>query len=366
MFAVALIVFWITVYIVSRVVSVKKYGFQVEPAYIIYRSSKFKRFLETISENRASLWKTFSNLSVAVGVGLMVFAVYFLSDNVLRLIKPGLGGASLLPILPGITIRFYWVPYLILAVTFGFLIHEAAHGIVARIEDIPLESAGLIFFVVFPGGFVEPDEKRFEGASLVSKLRVVSAGSFANFAAYLLVMLLLSVFFVNTPSGLVLTGVQEDGLIYEAGLDRWDVIYSVNGTLQNLSSFINNLTPGDKLVLDTSKGEINITLQDGTGWQAIGVVPPLLIYYPSRLNLGPFLDVQLYLLLLWGNIIYSSLAIFNMLPVYPFDGDKFLYYISKRFTRRDKEVRILFNVAFLGLMAANMALSFIKHGLFLI
>jgi len=53
-----------------------------------------------------------------------------------------------------------------------------------------------------------------------------------------------------------------------------------------------------------------------------------------------------------------------MLPLYPFDGEKFLYYSLKKIVKnRHYEARILFNAICLGLIAINMAMSFIRYGL---
>ena len=53
-----------------------------------------------------------------------------------------------------------------------------------------------------------------------------------------------------------------------------------------------------------------------------------------------------------------------MLPLYPFDGERFLYYILEGATRRWKrELRIVINAFSIGLLAANMVLSFVRYGL---
>jgi membrane-associated protease RseP (regulator of RpoE activity) len=55
-----------------------------------------------------------------------------------------------------------------------------------------------------------------------------------------------------------------------------------------------------------------------------------------------------------------------MFPLYPFDGERFLYYPLKRLMgKRKLKLREALNAVFLGLLAGNMILSFVR-GLILI
>jgi len=362
-FGFSLLIFWLAVFLVSKIFPLKRYGVQVEPAYITFRSSMLKVLLYKIGDRRPRFWKTLSNLSVVSGAGLMIYAVYFLLDNILKLTQPGIQGTSLLPVLPGLTIRLYWLPYLLLAASLGIILHEAAHGIIARVENISLKSAGLAFVLTFFTGFVELDDHEFEKSPATSKLRVLSAGSFVNLVAFLFVMFMMFALFLNVPSGIVVTEVSEASPIDDAGLQQWDIIYDINGTLANMADVLSDVTPGGTLKLNTSRGILWIVTGNSTSDELLGLFSPYLVYYQSRFGLGPLFDVQLYLSVFWGVIVYSSLAIFSMLPLFPFDGDKFLFYIIKRFAgNRSKEVRMVFNVVFFGTIAGNMILSFVKYG----
>jgi len=53
-----------------------------------------------------------------------------------------------------------------------------------------------------------------------------------------------------------------------------------------------------------------------------------------------------------------------MIPLYPFDGERFLYYPLERLMGKQKlKLRKILNVLFLGLLAGNMILSFVRFGL---
>ena len=137
----------------------------------------------------------------------------------------------------------------------------------------------------------------------------------------------------------------------------------MNGTLRDAAIIVGNLSSGDTLRLNTSRGVRWVVAGYSAGWESLGLLPPYLFYYPSKLGLGAFIGVQLWLILFLGEIVYSSMAILNMLPLLPFDGDKFLFYIVKEFAKtRRSQIRIAFNAIFFGIIAANVILSFVRYG----
>ena len=93
-------------------------------------------------------------------------------------------------LLPGIN------PYLPLsvwlAVVVAVVIHEAAHGIVARSLGLPIKSAGVLLLLFLPiGAFVEVDDKQLKESRSRDSLRVLAAGSGINFIVGIACILLL-------------------------------------------------------------------------------------------------------------------------------------------------------------------------------
>lgn len=58
-----------------------------------------------------------------------------------------------------------------------------------------------------------------------------------------------------------------------------------------------------------------------------------------------------------------NLAIFNMVPLFPLDGENFIYSILKeKMTKQIKETRMIINAIFLMLIVLNFLFSFAKYG----
>jgi membrane-associated protease RseP (regulator of RpoE activity) len=93
-------------------------------------------------------------------------------------------------LLPGIN------PYLPLsvwlAVIVAVVIHESAHGIIARSLGLRVKAAGVLLFLILPiGAFVELDDKQLKETRSRDSLRVLGAGSGINFIVGVACVLLL-------------------------------------------------------------------------------------------------------------------------------------------------------------------------------
>jgi len=364
-FLLGISVFWILLYAISRILHLEKHGLDIHPAYFMYKSNWMKNFLDRFSKSRQVFWKTLANIGIAIAFGMMILSIYVLANNLAKFFVPAGEAAPVVPILPGITLPLIWLPYFFVAATIIVLTHEFAHGIAARVEKVPIKSAGVMALLVFFGGFVEPDEKKFEKVSKFSKLRIVAAGSATNFVAYLLVTLLLIGLFAPS-SGILIYGVRENGPAAKVGLQQWDVIYAIDGnrtlTVDDFEQYIinYNITSGQNVTLLTNRGNKNLTVETGSsGNLSFGIAGAN--YSPLRLlEISPMVTFNLYTFLYWIYLIAGSVAILNMLPLYPFDGDKFVYYSLEGIVKkRLREVRIFYNVVCFGLIGLNIALTFI-------
>jgi len=164
---------------------------------------------------------------------------------------PPPGGA---PIIPGVNLPFVEG---ILALSVLLVVHEMAHALLARVANVKLDSAGIVFFGMLPfGAFVEPDEKELEKIEKFKTNRVLVAGSTANLVACMLF------FFLFTAAVLATEDLRLGGWkVTEGNLPKGAIVYSVGGMQysgQNLS-----FAPGEKIAVMTSFGEFERIANDG-------------------------------------------------------------------------------------------------------
>lgn len=363
---------WVVIYLVSRVVSLARHGVEVTPLYLLYRTERLNNFLRATADKGRRFWRVYADVGVLAAVFEMALVFYYLINNLLRFVYAPQQAEPIVPFLPGVTISLRWVPYILLAVGLALTTHELAHGVIAYLEQIPVKSSGLVLAPITFGGFVEPDEEAFEQSEPRSKLRVLAAGSLTNMLGGLLTLLLLLAIF--TPAAGVLVLSVSDGYpAHDAGIRPWDVITSINGTrVANLLEFVvvmDGVTPGAHLVITTIRDSHlveTVPSPDNASRAIIGLpAGGYVSYVPMRIG-ASYTQVayHLNLTLNWMSTLMISLAIFNMLPLYPFDGERYLYtLLQMRLKRGLKMVRTGFNVFSISLIALNIGLTFIRYGL---
>lgn len=361
LFLISFIIFWLLMYLIGRRFLQKKYGLSIQPFFIKWESRLFRDLLYKCSRKWRRLWRTFSWISIMIGFGLTCFSLIFFSWNIIRaaLFYERVYSATL--IIPGLTLKLYWLPYFLIAVVITVLLHESAHGIIALSEGVNIKSAGMLLLAFFFGGFVEPDGNELEKSSNITRMKIFSAGSASNMLSGLIILLLLSGLFIQSPSGLIILETLEGGPLEKAGIRSWDIIYSLNDqsirTLRDLADFMSNVRPGERIVVRTGRGEFTITaMQSPEGQRAIIGLVSSLPYYPSKLGLGYMLDTQLYLTLNWLFIVLISVAIFNMLPIPYLDGDRLLQCSLEKFPK-GIILKRFFNMLSIFLLVANIMLS---------
>ena len=374
-------VVWLGLYVAGKILKAERFGFVISPAYFMYKTTALNEWIGSVAQKRRRLWRTLGNAGIAVGIGLMVYAVYYLGLNLFNLIHRVEAATSIEPVipLPGLTISWESFPYLILAISLVLATHELAHGIAARVDNVPLKSAGVFIAVVLFGGFVEPDEEALEKASNQTKLRVYGAGSFTNAAIGLIVLLLfanfaytITPFYTTNYSGVQVAGLMPGFPAEKAGIQVGDVIVGINGekvhTIIELQQAMRGVAPNIETTVSTLRGDLRLITAADPKNSSRGImgVSPLrdLVTYSGKL---PFLPESLPYHLLrvefWVSVVFVSVAIINMMPLYFFDGDRFLETMLKALgLKRTKEIRTVIASVSLAILGLNFALSILRFG----
>ncbi len=346
---------------------------------VILRTRRFLGLMERLG--RLKVTRPFSWFLVYLMPFIAAVAVYIFLSQLFVLFSPrgqqvstvikSLGPLANLGI-PGIN-PYLPIVYGWIALIIAIIIHEAAHGVVARSLGLKVKSSGLLFFIFIPiGAFVEVDDVELANARFRDSSRVLGAGAGVNFllAAVCLMLLIFGVVSTMAPkaNGIAVVNVVVDSPADKAGIIPGDFIVAINGTHVNSPTNISSspwYRPGVVLKLSVYRDGaiLNKTLVLGEnplnktlGFIGVGdksysellsvartystslfsfpaiyfciptlpqcqnAVPfgsPLYAFYSSPL--GPLI-VPLANLLYWIFFINFNLAIVNSLPIYFFDG----------------------------------------------
>jgi membrane-associated protease RseP (regulator of RpoE activity) len=378
-------IIWLVIYFVAQAIGVERLsergidaGF---PFFIMYRTERLNAFLTRMGKKFP---KAFFNVGIVVGFGGMIFSFWLFGDNLIKFFVEPAAAGGVVPIIPGVTITGLPLVYMLIGLAVTLLTHEFAHGLAASKDDIGIKSSGLLAFLVLFGGFVEPDEEDFENkATPQARMRMLAAGSFANFAWGFVFLLIFANFYplmsiaYNPPSGAYIYDVQ-DGSPGAAALDIGDVIIGLNDTeIANwtaVSIYMNGALAGDQVTIHTlDGGSVTIILaahEQNTSRGYIGIYGS--DYWEPKpgwdLILTPMFVFHLQQIIFWCYLILISIALFNLLPIPVFDGDKLLSNGLSLVIKDEKKIKYIMwpvRIAALAIVLLSIIFSFIMgKGLF--
>ncbi|MHA1993204.1 MAG: site-2 protease family protein [Candidatus Hodarchaeales archaeon] len=359
-----------------------------------YHTTRLNDLISRIGGRGRIFWKLIWDVGIISGLGILFTGLIVFSINIVTFFLPRSSDVTpiaITPVIPGITVSFASLPYFVVAIMIGAMVHEFAHGIAAINEKIPLKSTGIFVFLLFFGAFVEPEEEKILKASNRSKMRIMAAGGLANMivAVFFLTILLLPVGFpllifplyetessgalvVNTVPGTparqegISTGFAIIGVESEEG---YFAIYSGSdfSSFVQAEVFINqSLTfhfagGTNPITLQTmNKSEItNETIDNNTGYIGIATWN---YFKPKIFSNILFIKLMPYWLLntlMYTFIVNLMLALMNLLPVPFLDGDKLLAaFLGEKNQSLHKRIK------YFGLivLVSNFALSFLFMG----
>jgi membrane-associated protease RseP (regulator of RpoE activity) len=359
------------------------------------RTKLFTGIFDKLGSLRISRWTSWVSLVIVpfvAGVGLyLIFnsLIAFLWNPAAGDIARELGpGAYLL--LPGINpvlpLLYGW-----LAIICAIVIHEGAHGIIARNLGLKVNSSGLLFFLFVPiGAFVDVDEEQIKKAKAKVSSRVMAAGVGGNIAVAAICLIgVLVIVSGLTPiiDGAYVYDVVQGLPAEQAGLLPRDVLVSIDNVRINnttiLREILDNKTAGDIISVTVARGEmwrtqfstfVNLTVSENRTIMGLSVgdlmtedrlrnyqtvtldrlsmylVPPALapglVPFSDSLAefyshpLGPQWNV-------WANMFYwlwfvnVNVAVFNALPIYPLDGGRMFNITLKSLMKGDEREKLI-------------------------
>jgi len=401
------LLFWLWILILDGMLKLHEKGVSVGPGFLMIRTQRVNQFLDRCAEKLRGTWKKIWDLAIILGFVFMFLAFFVFFSNLFAFIYTPSEAAPVAPIIPGVTISIASLPYFLIAVAVVVIVHELAHGVAARTEDVEVKSAGFLFFLFIPGGFVEPEEESINKAPLRSRARIYAAGTMPNITmsfALIVVLLNFGLFLApmwGGPQGVMLTDVRDDSPAEIGGLENGDIIenvtvydnYSqyisgVNGNFSKVKDMsdifdaLEDIKPNNTVVFDIiDRGAFPVNIseppeelkesfeaRDLEGYIGISYAT----YYPPRDftktifgNQSKWLPFHLTQLVVWLWLLSFIIALVNLLPIPPFDGYKLVGAAVEwklGVTPKAQTItRIIGVIAFL-LLILNLTLSYIITG----
>ena len=384
------LVAWVALLGAAKLLRLENHGFELKAYSLVYKNRGVQEYLVRMLGRTRRGVRIFADVSVVSGFAMMGFAFWFLIDNIVKFLVVPAEAAELTVLIPGVTLTSGpAILGFLLSLPIVLVMHEGAHGIVAALEKIKIKSGGFAVFIAVFAGFVEPDEKEFEKAKKVSKMRVIGAGATANviFALALGLLLLTNpVFaiivpeplrsaFYEVPEGVTVLSVMEGFGAESAGLAEGDVITSLGGT--RVVSAIDleraGLEPGQTVQVSVLRGgeaqEFEVRIMpspDDPDRGLLGIIRDAASFVPVYGFVEWHPQVSMYLLWLW--MISFFIGIINMLPLPILDGGKFVHIIisdKMRESRVNAAMWGIYSFTF-AVFALNIGLSYLKSGWFTI
>lgn len=304
---------------------------------LMRRTLRMRDFIDSIAQKSPRFWKLSMNLGIPVAVFFMIYVLYAIIMASAMIFQT----PQVVPILPGVDYAgnpfFLPLGYGLIGLITVIVIHEFAHGILARAEGVKIKSIGVLLFTIIPGAFVEPDEEEVKKVSRLSKLRIYAAGSVFNIAfagITLAIFIALSTFFIPgsfTSDGILVTSVVP-GSPSEGILKEGMVIYNINGqdikNINDYNAFRNKTKIGDVLNIQTNQGSYQVKLAPNPNNSTMGYAGfrgsnHLVVNKAVSDKYGETVPWFLYYiseLMYWVSLLNLAIGTINLLPMKPLDG----------------------------------------------
>ncbi|MFC7226550.1 site-2 protease family protein [Salinirubellus salinus] len=220
-------------------------GVSATGPFLTLSSTRGRTLLDRVARPRW-LWRLLGTAGLAIVAGLVVLAaVGVVLAGVAAVLDPAsspIESPGSVLVVPGVNpfLPLAAAPELLFGVLLGLVVHEGAHGVLARAGDIEVESVGLFLLAVVPAGaYVLPagldggDEadSDHERGHRLGWARLYAAGPAANLvgAGVCFLALLVVLGSVAPVAGVAVGGVFADSPAADAGLERGDVLTSLGG-----------------------------------------------------------------------------------------------------------------------------------------
>ena len=389
---IAAIVFLVTltifVYLKRRNLDTK----QIIPYFLyfsMYKTTWGLRVMDSVAKKYRKIMIFIGYVGILIGFLGMILISYGLISNIYVLFtkpeaQPGVG-----LVLPFKAKGIFFVPffYWIISIFVIAVVHEFAHGMLARTHNLKVKSSGFAFLgliiPIIPAAFVEPDEKELRKRPHKEQLSVFAAGPFSNVVFAFLFLTIASFIFapianaIIEPNGVKVTDyVREKGTFpaENAGIKIGELIQQVDNKptpyINNLSAVLRSKKPNDIVTIKTDKTSYEIQLAKNPENESLAYIGAYLeqstkIRDNIKANYGEFLPNAL----IWISglfvilfVLNLGIGLFNLVPIGPLDGGRMLQLVLHRIFDKEKGDKYWYYIGmfFLVLIFINITFAFVK------
>lgn len=349
---------------------------------VMYRSKLGIKSMNSLAKRWPRFLRVLGDVGIVVGFIGMVFICYELVRGTIKLFTTPDAAPGIQPVLPIEAQGVFFVPFLywIISIFLLAVVHEFAHGVIARVHKMPVKSSGFAFLClivpVIPAAFVEPDEKVLRRRSFRQQWAVFAAGPVSNILFALLVLVIALPFApvmtaAFAPTGVEVVSLGEGGAAETAGLAQGDIITFLNDvpitSTQNVSEVIDAASPGDNVTIKTKTNEYMATLNAKEGNESAAVlgingkafVEPKEEFVAAYGAWLPSVIKWVAGLLFWLFLLNVGIGLFNLVPIGPLDGGRMLQLVCLKFFKKQTALKVWSwtSFAFITLILGNLLIG---------
>ncbi|SDF52483.1 PDZ domain-containing protein [Halorubrum xinjiangense] len=254
---------------------------RVSGPVLTLRTLRGRAFLGRLAAPKR-FWRAVANLGLGGALVAMVASFALILSSATSAFTNAQPSAIQQPqnflIIPGVNdfLPLSVAPEIVAGLAGAMVVHEGAHGLLCRVEDIDIDSMGLVFFALLPvGAFVEPDEEATQEASRGARARMFAAGVTANTVLTIVVFALLFgpvVGAISPAAGYAVGEVNPGSPAAAADLSQGDRIVEVAGTpIETSGEFESEIADaGDSVDLTVDDGDARETVTVDRELQVVG------------------------------------------------------------------------------------------------
>ncbi|MBD3202742.1 hypothetical protein GF327_00475 [Candidatus Woesearchaeota archaeon] len=365
--------------IIFLVVYLNRKKFEIQAKIIaLYRTKIGLNFIEKAGTKYKELIKLFGYIGVGIGFIGMVYITVLLASSFVNIFIQPKAPSAFAPVVPGVKIPGspivfpFW--YTIISLFLVTIVHEAAHGLVAKAHGLKVESTGIAFFGPLLAAFVEPNEDQIKKQEDIVQYSIFSAGPFSNIIFALLAVVILSFAVSPVISSLQVTqgysfySITPNSPAFNASVPANQIFTKFNGVkITNKDQFyslLSGIEPGQKISIENDENNYefeavaNPQLENNPDLLKQNPEYPKAIIGITASGTGEFIQIhkkdelkysapilkltyQIFNIfsnfLFWFFVLSSGIGIANLLPLGPVDGGRMLQVVFQKIIKKEKK-----------------------------